>query len=99
MPVLVLSFVFALMVGVLLGAGLGVSGVQMKRGMGIAAGERERQQQHNQAAQKGRPLHGTITDLRKVGQGPESRIAQDCPLVKPAKISVTAGFCSGIGGQ
>jgi hypothetical protein len=61
-PVLVLSFVFALMVGVLLGAWRRMNGVQMKRGMGIAARQRERQQ-HDQAAQEERPLHGTITEL------------------------------------
>ena len=66
-PMLVLRFGLAVMVGVLLGAGLTVSGVQMKRSMGVAARQRERQQ-HDQAAQEERPLHGTITDLRKVGQ-------------------------------
>jgi len=66
-PVLVLSFVFAVMVGMPLGAGRGMNGVQMKRGMGIAARQRERQQ-HDQAAQEERPLHGTITELQKVGQ-------------------------------
>jgi len=44
-----------------------MNGVQMKRGMGIAARQRERQQ-HDQAAQEERPLHGTITELQKVGQ-------------------------------
>jgi len=55
------------MVRMLLRAGIVVSGVQMKRSMGVAAGERERQQQDD-AAQEERPLHGTITFLRKVGQ-------------------------------
>ena len=67
MPVLVLRFVFAVMVGMPLGARRGMNGVQMKRGMGIAARKRERQR-HDQAAQKERPLHGTITELQKVGQ-------------------------------
>ena len=50
-------------VGMLLGAGIVVRGVQMKRGMGVAARERERQQQDD-AAQEQRPLHRTITFLR-----------------------------------
>ena len=41
----------SVVVGMLLGAGLVVSTVQMKRGMGVAADESERQQQ-NQAAQE-----------------------------------------------
>lgn len=63
----VLMFGFAVMVGVLLGAGLGVRHVQMKRGMGIAVRQCERQQQ-DQAAQEQRTLHGTITYLRRVGK-------------------------------
>lgn len=55
----VLMFGFAVMMGMFLGAGLGMSDVQMKRGMGIAGRERERQQQ-DQAAQKEGPLHGTM---------------------------------------
>jgi hypothetical protein len=39
----------------------------MKRGMGVAAGESERQQQDGAAQEEG-SLHGTITNLRKVGQ-------------------------------
>ena len=57
----------AVMVRMLLRAGIVVSGVQMKRSMGVAAGERERQQQDDAAQEQG-PLHGTITDLRKVGK-------------------------------
>jgi hypothetical protein len=64
---LMLRFGLAVVVGMLLGAGIVVSRVQMKRGMGVAAGERERQQQDDAAREQG-PLHGTITDLRKVGQ-------------------------------
>jgi hypothetical protein len=60
-------FGLAMMVRMLLGAGQGVSGVPMKRGMCVAARERERQQ-HDQAAQEERPFHGTITDLQEVGQ-------------------------------
>jgi len=48
----------SVVMGVLLGAGLMVSAVQMKRGMSIAADESERQQQ-NQAAEEQRSLHGT----------------------------------------
>jgi hypothetical protein len=55
---------FSVMVGMLLGAGLVVSAVQMKRGMGVAADESERQQQ-DQAAQEQGSLHGTGTQLRR----------------------------------
>ena len=48
----------SVVMGVLLGAGLMVSAVQMKRGMSIAADESERQQQ-DQAAQEQGSLHGT----------------------------------------
>ena len=54
---LMLGFGFPVVVGVLLRAGLGVSGIQMQRGMGIAARKRERQQ-HDQAAQDQGSLHG-----------------------------------------
>ena len=47
---LMLGFGFPPVVGVLLRARLGVSGIQMQRGMGIAARKHERQQ-HDQAAQ------------------------------------------------
>jgi len=50
-------------VGMLLGAGLMVSAAQMQRGMGVAAGESDRQQQ-DQAAQEQGSLHGTGTQLR-----------------------------------
>ena len=63
-----LRFGLAMMVRMLLRAGHVVSGVQMKRGMGVAAGESERQQQDDDAAHEEGPLHGTITNLRKVGQ-------------------------------
>jgi hypothetical protein len=49
----------------LLGARLVVRAVQMKRGMGVAAGESERQQQDDAAQEQG-PLHGMITFLRRV---------------------------------
>jgi len=49
---------FCVMAGMLLGAGLVVSTVQMKRGMGVAANEGERQQQ-NQAAEEQKSLHST----------------------------------------
>jgi len=51
---------FTVVVGMLLGAGLVMSFAQMKRGMGVAADESERQQQ-NQAAQEQGSLHGTGT--------------------------------------
>ena len=51
---------FPMMVGMLLGAGLVVSVIQMKRGMGVAADESDRQQQ-DQAAQEQGSLHGTST--------------------------------------
>ena len=57
---------FPVVVGMLLRAGLVVSAVQMKRGMGVAAGESERQQQ-NQAAQEQGSLHGTGTQLQRFG--------------------------------
>ena len=44
MPMLVLRFGVPVMVGVLRGTGRAVSDVQMKRSMGVAAGESERQQ-------------------------------------------------------
>ena len=47
-------------VGMLLGARLVVSAVQMKRSMGVAADESERQQQ-DQAPQEQGSLHGTGT--------------------------------------
>ena len=50
-------------VGMLLGARLVVSAVQMQRSMGVAADESERQQQ-DQAAQEQGSLHGTGTQLR-----------------------------------
>jgi hypothetical protein len=49
---------FTVVVGMLFGAGLVVRAAQMKRGMGVAADEGERQQQ-NQAAQEQGSLHGT----------------------------------------
>ena len=52
-------------VGMFFGAGIVVNGVQMTRGMGVAARERERQQ-HDQAAQKRGSRHGTSTQLRRV---------------------------------
>ena len=55
---------FSVMVGMLLGAGLVVSAVQMKRSVGIAADESDRQQQ-DQAAQQQGSLHGTGTQLRR----------------------------------
>ena len=62
-------------VGMLLGAGLVVSPVQMQRGMGVAGDESDRQQQ-DQAAQEQGPLHGTGTQLRRFWILPKSGIAQ-----------------------
>ena len=54
---------FTVVVGMLLGAGLVVSIVEMKRSMGVAADESDRQQQ-DQAAQEQGSLHRTGTQLR-----------------------------------
>jgi hypothetical protein len=54
----------SVMVGMLLRAGLVVSTVQMKRSMGVAADESDRQQQ-DQAAQEQGSLHGMSTELRR----------------------------------
>jgi hypothetical protein len=51
---------FSVMIGMLFGAGLVMSTVQMKRSMGVAADECDRQQQ-DQAAQEQGSLHGTGT--------------------------------------
>ena len=82
-------------VGMLFGAGLVVSAVEMKRGMGVAAHEGERQQQ-NQAAEKQGSLHGTGAQLRSFGNVPESLIAQGCLKVKwgPAWSGVRGGIDS-----
>jgi len=56
---------FPMMVGMLLGAGLVVSVIQMKRGMGVAADESDRQQQDQAAQEQGSP-HGTSTQLRRL---------------------------------
>jgi hypothetical protein len=48
---------FPVVAGMLFGAGLVVSTVQMKRGMGVAANESERQQQ-DKATEEQRSLHG-----------------------------------------
>jgi hypothetical protein len=56
---------FTVVAGMLLGARLVVRAVQMKRSMGVAAGESERQQQDDAAQEQG-PLHGMITFLGKV---------------------------------
>jgi len=55
---------FSVVVRMLLRAGLVMSTVQMKRGVGVAADESERQQQ-DQAAQEQGSLHGTGTQLRR----------------------------------
>ena len=54
---------FTVVVSMLLGAGLVVSPVQMKRSMGVAGDESERQQQ-DQAAQEQGSLHGKATYSR-----------------------------------
>ena len=55
---------FSAVVRVLLRARLSVSGNRMKRGMGIAADESERQQD-DKAAQEQGSLHGASTELRR----------------------------------
>ena len=85
-------------VGMLFGAGLVVSAVQMKRGMGVAANEGERQQQ-NQAAEEQRSLHGTGAELRGFWNVPESRIAQSRLNVKSGLVHTWAGVRSGIDRQ
>jgi hypothetical protein len=50
----------SVVVSMLLGAGLVVSAVQMKRSVGVAADESERHEQ-DQAAQEQGSLHGTRT--------------------------------------
>ena len=59
-PMLMMRQVFSAVMCVLFRARLGLSGAQMKRGMGIAACKRERQQ-HDQAAQEQGSLHCTGT--------------------------------------
>ena len=60
---------------------MAVNGVQMKRGMGIAARKRERQQ-HDEAAQKQGSLHEMGAELRRGWNLQESRIAQGRAKVK-----------------
>src|SRR5205823_11940574 len=62
---LMLRFGLALVVSMFLGARIVVSGVQMKRGMSVAAGESERQDQ-DQATQQQGSLHGASTYLRRI---------------------------------
>ena len=88
----------AVVVGMLLRAGLVVSAVEMKRGMGVAAHESERQQQ-DQAAEEQRSLHGTGAQLRSFGNVPESRIAQGRLKVKPGPVNAWAGVRGGIDRQ
>ena len=76
-----------LVVGMLLGAGLVVSTVRMKRSVDIAADESERQQQ-DQAAQEQGSLHGTSAE-----------IAQGRLEVKSGSVSTSAGGPGGIGSQ
>ena len=87
---------FPVMVGMLLGAGLVVSVIQMKRGMGVAADESDRQQQ-DQAAQEQGSLHGTGAKLRSFGKVPESRIAKGHLKVKSGPA--WTGVCGGIDRQ
>ena len=56
---------FSVVVRMLLGAGLVVSVIQMKHGMGVAADEGDRQQQDQAAQEQGSP-HGTSTQLRRL---------------------------------
>lgn len=59
-PMLMMRRVFSAVMCVLFRARLAMSLIQMKRGMGIAACKRERQQ-HDQAAQEQGSPHGTST--------------------------------------
>ena len=87
------------MVRVLFRAGLGVSIAQMERGMGIAARKRERQQ-HDEATQEQGSLHGKGTELRKVSERLNSRIAQSRFKVKAGpRISAAAGARAGHDGR
>jgi hypothetical protein len=74
----------------LLRTGLVVSTVQMKRSMGVAADESERQHE-DQAAQEQGSRHGTGTELRGFEFLPESRIAQVRLKVKSGPVSASAG--------
>ena len=78
------------MVGLLLSAGLVMSTVQMKRGVGVAADESERQQQ-DQAAQEQGSLHGTSTELRDFEFFSNPHIAQGCLKVKSGLVRASAG--------
>ena len=89
---------FPVVVDMLFGTGLVVSAVEMKRGMGVAAHESERQQQ-DQAAEEQRSLHGTGAQLRSFGNVPESRIAQGRLKVKPGPVNAWAGVRGGIDRQ
>ena len=97
MPMLIRRF-FPVVVDMLFGTGLVVSAVEMKRGMGVAAHESERQQQ-DQAAEKQGSLHGTGAQLRSFGNVPESRIAQGRLKVKPGPVNAWAGVRGGIDRQ
>ena len=89
---------FTVVVSMLLGAGLVVRPVQMKRSMGVAGDESERQQQ-DQVAQEQGPLHGTGTQLRRFWILPESGIAQGRCKVKLAPVTAPVAARGGIGSQ
>ena len=97
MLMLVLRFGVPVMVGVLLGTGRAVSDVQMKRSMGVAVGQSERQQQ-DQAAREQGSRHDAGTHLRR-WKTLESRIAQDRLKVKSGPLGASAGGPGGIGSQ
>ena len=81
---------FSVVVRMLLRAGLVMSTVQMKRGVGVAADESERQQQ-DQAAQEQGSLHGTSTELRDFEFFSNPHIAQGCLKVKSGLVRASAG--------
>src|SRR6516164_2198587 len=88
----------SVMAGMLFGAGLVVSIVEMKRSMGVAADESDRQQQ-DQAAQEQGSLHGMSTELRRFRILPESGIAQGCLKVKPGPVPAPVGVTGCIDNQ
>ena len=65
MPMRMLGLGFSVIVGVLFRTRFVVSGVQLKRSMGVAADESQRQKQ-DQATQEHGSLHGTSTSLRRI---------------------------------
>src|SRR5262249_44224530 len=97
-PMLMVRRCFSAVVCVLFRARLGMSGGQMKRGMGITARKGERQQD-DQATQEQGSLHGMGTQLRGFEFFSKSRIAHGRLKVKSGPVSASAGGPGGIGSQ